>query len=147
MLKSRVLAGASTHHSRAMHPLLPSRSLSPLVWWRGVAVLLVLASALAASAGAAASLSFLAGGMALVLGAMVAERIALRERAPSASAAAFGLGLGVVAKWLVVGLLLVLAMRWPGAAPLWVLIGLVASQVIQVLVVLTDKRRRVGNGE
>lgn len=147
MLKFRVLAGAITHHSRAMHPLLPSRPLSPWIWGRGVAALLVMTSVLAASAGVATSLSFFAGGMALGLGVMVAKWIALRERAPSASAAALGLGLGVMAKWLVVGVLLLLAMRWPGAVPLWVLVGLVTSQVIQVLVVLTYKRQRVGNGE
>jgi hypothetical protein len=99
------------------------------------------------AAGWAPAFSFLAGALALMVGAAAAARVALRARAPSASAAALGLGLGVAAKWLVVGVLLVLAMRWPGVAPLWVLFGLVTSQVVQVLVVLTFKRRRVGNGE
>ncbi|WP_028770646.1 ATP synthase subunit I [Silanimonas lenta] len=122
-------------------------ALSSRIWWRAIVVLAAGALLPGALSGPAAALSFLAGGLALLLGTLVSGRIALRGVAPSAGAAALGLGLGVVAKWVLVGALLLLAIRWPGAHPLWVLAGLLAGQVAMVLVVLTFKRRRVGDGK
>ena len=77
----------------------------------------------------------------MVAGFWVAARCALGAAAPSGSTALLGVIGGSVLKWLVVAAILALSMAAPDARALWVVVGLVFTQLMLFVVVLTSKRQ------
>lgn len=124
-----------------MQALVEKRQLTSRLWWRGATAQVVASLPLALAVGVASSASFLAGGLALLLGNGVSALYAFRVNAPSGSGAMVGVLVGTVLKWMVVAALLGLAMTAPEARIVWVFLGLVFAKVVWVVTVMTFRRR------
>lgn len=111
-----------------------------VAWFQAVATLLLAAALLILSVGHA--LGGLVGGGALLLGNLFLARLGLARDAPAASEAMGGLIGGLVGKWMVVGVVLLLGIGVFRLPPAAVIAGLFVSMVAFLVAAGSAKQKQ-----